>query len=467
MSYNQRTYRPRRYARRPAIPRRRYATTARRAPARRAPTRRTPYQSTKTVGSSFRNKLGSTFGAGLGSVAGGIAGSLLSPMLGPAASVIGSGVGGYLTEGAMNLINRISGSGDYKVNVNTLMSADPVPEFQNIGNRCTVIRHREFIQDVQAGALLGSYSAFDITSLEINPGNAAMFPWLSQIAQNYEQYRFHGLIFEFKTTSGSSSSTPMLGTVIMATQYNSLSTAFTNKQQMENYEFAGSTVPSTNLIHPIECDPKETQCNGIFNVKGTAANNGGDLRLYNLGTFNIATVGLPVAQEIPGELWVSYDICLMKPRLVPGGVNNADHWLSRTGAGFTSGSQYFGTDAEYSVESDEFTQITGTTITFDRGFYGNVCVNYYVNFTAAGTSYQAPSMVGSNGVNDLNIFDDYTISGSRSPTSTTATSAFCQKWFYVQPLSNSTTPTITLSGGTFGTVNAVDLVILQVPSNFY
>lgn len=405
------------------------------------------------------------FGQGVGEALGHIAGTVATPFLGVGIGQALPKIGRMIGGGAQSLVRRITGYGDYKINVNTLMSSDPVPEFMSSGGRCTVLRHREFIQDVQAGALTGSYSQFTLNSWAINPGNADLFPWLSQVAQNYEQYRFQGLIFEFKTTSGSMSTTPMLGTVVMATQYNTLSSAFTNKQQMENYEFAGSTVPSNNLIHPIECDPRETQCNGIFNVVTNANYRGGDQRLYNLGTFNLATVGLPVAQEIPGELWVSYEVCLMKPRLNQVGASRADHWINSSGAGFNGTTEYFGTGAITS-NSDNFITPSGTTITFDTSFYGKVYILYKIVQAGAIAAPIAPTFTGSNGATANNLFNNNTTNVIRPIHATNAIDLSGTYSFNIQPISNSTTPTITLAGGSFSTVGIVELIVIQIPDNF-
>lgn len=117
------------------------------------------------------------------------------------------------------------------------------------------IRHREFIQDVS------SSTSFVNQLFSINAGLASTFPWLSQIAPNFEQYKFHGLIFEFRSTSANAlnSTNTALGTVILGTDYNTAAAAFTSKQQMENNEWTCSTKPSLSVIHPIECAPSQNQ----------------------------------------------------------------------------------------------------------------------------------------------------------------------------------------------------------------
>nr|WAE42765.1 MAG: capsid protein [Cressdnaviricota sp.] len=239
----------------------------------------------------------------------------------PGGSGVGKYLGGAVGHGAQALIKHVTGFGDYTVKANSLIyNKDAVPEFSSDNQRCAIITHREFVMDVT------SSTNFNLVNHFINPANQDLFPWLSQIAQNYEQYVIQGMIFEFKTTSATSvaSSNTALGTVVMATQYNSLSPIFLNKQQMENYEFSQSCVPCQSMLHPIECDPMQTQCGGIFNMF-VPNNESGDRRLYDIGRFSIATVGQQAANDVIGELWVSYKICLLKPRL-QSIMNISDVW---------------------------------------------------------------------------------------------------------------------------------------------
>lgn len=406
---------------------------------------------------------------GLFSTLGGLGGSALGTALGGPA---GTALGGLVGRQAGDILARITGFGDYQVGVNTLTNPENmVPEFANNGPRTTCIRHKEFIQDIQSSATItNGATAFDITTFRIQPADSQTFPWLSLIASNYEQYQIRGMVFEFKTTSGVLATTPALGTVVMATQYNSLTPAFTNKQEMENYEFAGSTVPSASLIHPIECDPKQTQCNGIFNIASNSNNLGGDIRLYDMGRFNIATVGLPVASEVCGELWVSYDICLLKPRLNPDSGSVADHYVNATGVAIAFPSYFgtFGTNLIRTANSDNFTSIVagGNAITFNKTFYGSVAVTYDVVTSTSSSSQSDPTITGTNGATPLDIQDGGNIQG-KSYLITNDVIQTTSFWV-IQPLSNGTLPTLTWTSGSLGgaTPSNMDLFIMQLPSDF-
>ena len=177
-----------------------------------------------------------------------------------------------------------------------------------------IVRHREYIGDIT------STTAFFNRNLPINPGLVGTFPWLAQIANAFEQYRFRGLIFEFKSLAAdaliSASTNIGQGTVIMATQYNSLSAGFSNKIEMENYEYANSCKPSCSFMHPVECALYQTPSTPLYVRNGVIPANA-DERLYDMGNFNIATQGLPSDTGSIGELWATFEIEFFKPKYNP------------------------------------------------------------------------------------------------------------------------------------------------------
>lgn len=275
-------------------------------------------------------------------------GKAIGSALGSFVPGVGSYFGGMAGNGIQTAIKTITGHGDYTVRQNSVMyNRDSVPEFTTANARCTILAHSEFIKDVR-----GSVN-FELDSFDINATNPACFPWLSQVARNYEQVVWQGLVFQFKTTCANAvaSTNTALGTVVMSTQYDSLSPLFTNKQQMENYEFSQSSVPSASLMHPIECDPKLTLNQGLFYTDNPANNNiNADPRLYNIGRFNIATVGMQAAATI-GELWVTYKVCLLKPKM-NAQLNIADHW--KLDSSSISASNPFGDEPELSTTSSSY-----------------------------------------------------------------------------------------------------------------
>lgn len=226
--------------------------------------------------------------------------------------------GGYFGSKAGELLGggaqRILGLGDYSIRRNVFMTGR-LPEVHNpsVGGG-QVIRFQEYLSDIRTSA---SADTFDITSYVINAANSTTFPFLSQIAANYEQFEIQGLLFEFKSTSADAlnSTNTALGSVMMATQYDVVDAPFTSKNEMLNYEFSTSGKPSQSLVHMVECDPRQTSVNELYTLPSGTTPSGSDPRLYNLGRFSIATTGFQGTNVNIGQLHVTYQVRLLKPKL--------------------------------------------------------------------------------------------------------------------------------------------------------
>lgn len=226
----------------------------------------------------------------------------------------GKTVGGYVGLGdeignAASYLSRAFGFGDYTIKKNSFQDYGNIAQFANHGT--ITFSHREYICDIN------SSTGFQNQSFIINPGNSTLFPWLSTIAKNFEQYEFLGLIFEFKSTSATAvgSVNTGLGTVIMSTDYDVLDQPYADKRAMEVAEFSTSAAPFNSQVHPIECDPKQNVMRQLFIQPGNLASSyPDDPRFSALGNFQIATSGMQAISTI-GELWVSYHVKLLKPQL--------------------------------------------------------------------------------------------------------------------------------------------------------
>lgn len=259
------------------------------------------------------------------------------------------------------------------------------PQIVNSFNEGSIIvRHREYIGDVNGTV------AFAKVSYDINPGIYRSFPWLAQIANAFEQYRWRGLIYEYKSTCSDAvlgtSTTPSIGTVILATDYNSPDgNQFINKMVMENHEFSNSGKPSINMIHPVECSARLNPMTRLW-VRDGAIGANQDLRLYDLGSFTIATVGFPGANASVGELWVTYEVEFYKTKFsYEDAAECGFDYFNFTGATVT-GTVWFG--------------VSASTANTNNSIGGTI--------STSGTTYTLPSTVN-NGERYLFI---YHISGS-------------------------------------------------------
>lgn len=208
-------------------------------------------------------------------------------------------------------LSKFTGYGDYISNnlVNTSgYDGVSVPKFGSADNG-TRITHSEYLGDISSSV------AFNATRYAINPGDAKTFPWLSQIADGYEKYRFRSLMFFYRSISSEYSTTQSLGAVVAAAQYDVIDPAFSTKSVMENYYTAISTKPSNNLLFGVECKPSSTAATELYLRYSPNPPAGTDRRLYDLANFTIATQGMNPTAFTAGELWVSYDVELFYPNI--------------------------------------------------------------------------------------------------------------------------------------------------------
>lgn len=241
---------------------------------------------------------------------------------------IGKDVGSMLGDFAEKSFRAMLGSGDYTTGANfdvdqnnILSPSQPVVGGMLSMNRsprevegAVNVRHREYLGDVFTGALTTPI----LDNFILEPTQPKTFPWLSRLASSFEQWVPHGIVFEFVPTSGNavSSTNASLGSVSMATQYDISSGPFLTKTQLLNHYFASSASPATGQTHPIECALDERPTPVLYTLFGIprSAFFQPEPQLYILGNTTIFSVG---SQSIytAGELWITYDISLLKPRV--------------------------------------------------------------------------------------------------------------------------------------------------------
>lgn len=354
-----------------------------------------------------------------------------------------------------SMLGNITGMGRYSVKKNSLlerMTSSSVP-FMHSAADGVRIRHREYIADVIVPA---SASTFNNTTYSINPGLDTSFPWLAAVAQNFEEYKFHGLIFEFVSTSANAlnSTNTALGTVVMAAEYNAAQSAYINKQQMENSMWALSSKPSNNICAPIECDMKMNPISQLY-VRTGAVPSGKDIRLYDFCNLQIATVGMQGTGPFTiGELWVSYDIELYKPQL-SSGLNlagNSAHYQLNSAAVTTA---YFGTSQTQKFDSIGITFPTNNTIAFPLGAQGIYSIDYAV--IGSSTALSAVTATLSNC-----SFSTILAGNTISSLSSTGTSDRYLHLIYVNITDVTKQATVVFSGGAIPTgATSGDIVIEQ------
>jgi hypothetical protein len=261
---------------------------------------------------------------------------------------------------------------------------------------CRVV-HREFIANIT-----GSVAYTLSQSLPVNPGLATTFPWLSVIAQAWEEYRFNKLKFCFYTRTGSN--TP--GSVLMSPDYDASDAAPSSEQVQSSYDETVEDAPWKDIC----CTLKKQLMSGPMKrhyIRNAALAANQDIKMYDIANFFVGTVdGTAVSW---GKLWVEYDVEFYIPQLPPtGAVSLAGGKISSGGTksnanplgdaptadpqivGFTVGTNSiitFQTPGTYVVD---WNMINGdgalTALTFTPGAGGALIVAETAVFNAGATS---------------------------------------------------------------------------------
>jgi hypothetical protein len=215
--------------------------------------------------------------------------------------------GGEVGSSAGSWLSKVVGCGSYNVLENTLVHSHPTPTFGASRDEedGIIIQHHEYISDVR-----GSVD-FATQTHSLNPGNPAMFPWLSTIAQSFTEYEWLGALVEYRPTSGNiAGASPALGSVMLSSNYNVHEPPYASKAEVDSAQYTTQCVPCEGMLHPVECK-KNVNLFNRYLVK-TLAVVGGDEALYDMCNVQISTQGMQSAYTI-GELWVTYHIRLTRP----------------------------------------------------------------------------------------------------------------------------------------------------------
>lgn len=259
-----------------------------------------------TLADAVRGSLSAASGLG-GPV--GMAASVASSFAGRPVHHAKSGIGG-------SLHGNWYGSGAY-TSTNQLVNPSGPSKSVNIAPDETndvILTHKEYLCDVTPT----SSSFQTIFSSIQNPGLSSSFPWLSQMAQYFEEYEFIQLLYTYESmvTEGNTNAS---GTLIMCTQYNPTAAPFNNKQQMEMYEHANSFKVTSHAVHGVECDPSKKAGSASEYIRTGPVPQGQDPKSFDLGVFQCAVTGA-YPNLMLGELWVTYTVKLSKAKIPSSGT---------------------------------------------------------------------------------------------------------------------------------------------------
>jgi len=238
------------------------------------------------------------------------------------------------------------------------------------------VAHCEYMQDVVPPAASGAYQ---VSSFSINPGLIIMFPWLAAIANSFESYKFHKLIFHYRTESSSAT----VGKVIYAVDYDASDGTPQSKQTLLTQRTKGDGAPWQDFS--MRCDIADLHKFGPQKfMRSTALAPNLDIKTYDVGTLFVATQGFS-ASVAPGEIWVEYDLELMTPNTEVLGLSER----VQSGGGGTSNAAPFG-NAPTTAGT-----VLASAVPASQQFTFNNSGQYLLDLVLAGTALGTPTFPGS------------------------------------------------------------------------
>jgi len=343
--------------------------------------------------------------------------------IGRAINKFGRGqVGSALKGATVNALRKMSGQGLYtgmgdfeevgipgpSIPANELIPGKSdlamIPSFSSSGDEtgALTISHKEYIGDIY-----GPVAAFNVQSYPINPGLESTFPWLSQIAQNYDEYTLHQCIFTFRstTTDIGTSTNGQCGTVVMGTNYNAAQPAWRDKVTMMEYDAVMSGKATESLLHGVECDPAKLSGSDGKYIRNSPLVGAQDVKTYDHGLFQLAICNSPVGYQNNsiGELWISYTVTLRKPKFFTArglGISQ-DIYVSGNGtesATFLLGSQdrLLKAQANNINVNVDITLANTIALTFPAAYTGYLAITLLVEGTTMGSTTVGASAILGN-----------------------------------------------------------------------
>jgi hypothetical protein len=188
----------------------------------------------------------------------------------------------------------------------------------NKGDVVVTVEHTEYLKDVLGVgtavfpdlATVGSFQLF------ANPGQNSSFPWLSTLAENFDEYKFDYLEVSYEPSVGTDTD----GKLLLTFDPDVLDEFPNSKQEMLEARVQLDAVPWQRAKLNV---PKDLLSDWRY-VRTGDVPVGADQHVYDTGVFNCATPGAP--SGMIGECFVSYKVRLRTPNggAVKGGYSYSE-----------------------------------------------------------------------------------------------------------------------------------------------
>jgi hypothetical protein len=184
-----------------------------------------------------------------------------------------------------------------------MISVAPGESSSKAQNKTQLICQDELIQTVSSSV------TFDCVSVLVQPGFAAVFPWLAQIAVLFQKYRIRSMKFYFKPTVSQYNTLGQAGRLVLSFDTDSASPLLTSLEEAEGMAPHADGMAYEKLVLNVPDRAKRS----LF-VRSGPQPVGTDIKTYDAGRLFISTQGMTGIGQI-GELRVKYEVEVFQPML--------------------------------------------------------------------------------------------------------------------------------------------------------
>jgi hypothetical protein len=169
------------------------------------------------------------------------------------------------------------------------------PRFRSTAGRY-IVSNREFVSEISGS------TTFAVNQFTIQPGFGQTFPWLSQISNTHQKYRFTSMKFTYVPLIG----TDQPGRLTLVYAVDPLDPTPISKQELFQYPTSNETSVWTgnDIVVQQQPQPLFTRASYVDNT---------DLKTYDFGQLFVGVSNTTLTSVI-GELFVEYTIELITPK---------------------------------------------------------------------------------------------------------------------------------------------------------
>lgn len=396
-------------------------------------------------------------------------------------TTMGGDLGNFVGKGFDKLSTWL-GFGAYTIKKNSIIGAGGSIPSMHSSKDSVIVRHREYVGAVNTS------TGFVSSSLSMNPGLETTYPWLSKMAQNYQQYKILGAVVSYvPLISEVSANEISLGQVVLAANYRTDLPTYPNIAAALESEFAVATKPNCPVELAIECDPAQSPYRCWY-VRTSTVPSGEDVKTFDFAEFSVITEGFQTANVVAGQIWISYEIELLRPTayLDPPqstfGIHIGSSSITNSNPVANPGiTSYFNPESENLIgatATQQHTQDGGAfanpsagvfQYTMPRGLTGE----FAVLWTCAGVSGGSAILDSTFSLTNGTIVKDFQnansgVAPSTASTTTTRLSYWC--WFSISDTQASTGQCVLSMGGNttvvLGGAAVSDVYITQIVPGF-